>query len=57
MQLHEQLSLQERINALSWHDRAELFCQLSPSFFRAICDMFIPGPEDRTDEQLIEEFT
>jgi hypothetical protein len=57
MQSQEHLRLQERINALSWHDRAELFCQLSPSFFRAICDLFIPSPEDRTDEQLIEEFT
>jgi hypothetical protein len=57
MQSHEHLRLQERINALSWHDRAELFCQLSPSFFRAICDLFIPGPAERTDEQLIEEFT
>ncbi len=57
MQSHEQLSLQERINALSWRDRAELFCQLSPSFFRAICDLLIPGSQDRTDEQLIEEFT
>jgi len=57
MQSHEQLSLQEYINALSWHDRAELFHQLSPPFFRAVCDMFIAGPEDRTDEQLIEEFT
>jgi hypothetical protein len=57
MQSHERLSLQEYINALNWHDRAELFCQLSPSFFRAVCDMFIPGPEDRTDERLIEEFT
>jgi hypothetical protein len=56
MQPHERLSLQEHINALSWHDRAELFCQLSPSFFRSICDMFVPGSQDRTDEQLIEEF-
>ena len=57
MQSQEHLRLQERINALSWHDRAELFCQLSPPFFRAICDLFIPGPAERTDEQLIEEFT
>jgi hypothetical protein len=57
MEPQEHLRLQERINALSWHDRAELFHQLSPSFFRAICDMFIPGPDDRTDEQLIEDFT
>lgn len=57
MQSQEHLTLQEHINNLSWHDRAELFCQLSTSFFRAVCDMFIPGPEDRTDKQLIEEFT
>jgi hypothetical protein len=56
MQSHERLSLQEYINALSWHERAELFHQLSPSFFRAFCDMFVPGSEGRTDEQLIEEF-
>jgi hypothetical protein len=57
MQSHERLSLQEYINALSWHERAELICQLSPPFFRALCDMFVPGSQDRTDEQLIEEFT
>ncbi len=57
MEPQEHLRLQERINALSWQDRAELFHQLSPSFFRAVCDMFIPGPAERTDEQLIEEFT
>ena len=57
MEPQEHLTLQERINALSWYDRAELFCQLSPSFFRAICDMFVPGSQDRTDEQLIEEYT
>jgi hypothetical protein len=57
MQPHDRLTLQEYINALSWHERAELFHQLSPSFFRAICDLFVPGSEDRTNEQLIEEFT
>jgi len=57
MQSQEHLTLQEHINNLSWHDRAELFHQLSPSFFRAVCDMFVPGSQDRTDEQLIEEFT
>lgn len=57
MEPQRELSLQERINALSWHDRAELFCRFSPSFFRAVCDMFVPGPEDRSDEQLIEEFS
>ena len=56
MQSQEHLTLQEHINNLSWHDRAEFFCQLSPSFFRAICDLFVPGSEDRTDEQLIDEF-
>ena len=56
MQSQEHLTLQEHINNLSWHDRAELFHQLSPSFFRAICSMFVPGSEGRTDEQLIDEF-
>jgi len=56
MQSQEHLTLQEHINALSWPDRAKLFCQLSPSFFRAICDMFVPSSEDRSDEQLVEEF-
>lgn len=57
MHPQEHLTLQEHINALTWLERAELFRELSPSFFRAICDLFIPGPEGRTDEQLIEEFT
>jgi len=56
MEPQRESSLQEHISALSWHDRAELFHQLSPSFFRAACDMLVPGPEDRSDEQLIEEF-
>lgn len=42
---------------MTWLERAELFRELSPSFFRAICDLFIPGPEGRSDEQLTEEFT
>jgi hypothetical protein len=56
MESQEHLTLQEHINALSRHDRAELFHQLSSSFFRAVCDMFVPGSQGRTDEQLIEEF-
>lgn len=56
MQSHDDSSFQEHINSLSWHDRAELFYELSPSFFRAVCDMFIPGPEDRSDKQLMAEF-
>jgi hypothetical protein len=57
MESQEHLTLQEYINNLSWHERAELFHQISPSLFRAVCDMFVPGSQDRTDEQLIEEFT
>ena len=56
MESQEHLTLQEHINNLSWHDRAELFHQLSPLFFRAVCDMFVPNSQDRTDKQLIEEF-
>jgi hypothetical protein len=56
METQDHLTLQERINALSWRDRAELLHQLSPSFFRATCEICVPGPRGRTDEQLIEGF-
>jgi hypothetical protein len=56
MQSHDDSPFQEHINNLSWRERAELLYELSPSFFQAVCDMFVPGSNDRTKEQLINEF-
>lgn len=56
MQSHDDSSFQEQKNLLNWRVGLEMLYEMSPSFFRAVCDMFIPGPDHRSDDQLMAEF-
>jgi hypothetical protein len=55
MESHDDSPFQESSNNLNLRTRLEMLCQMSPPFFRAVCDMFIPSPEHRSDEQLMAD--
>lgn len=55
MQSQDDSQFQEQNNLSNLRTRLEMLCEMSPPFFRAVCDMFIPGPDDRSDHQLMAD--